>query len=166
MSSTITATGISKITVTETFVGSYVSTADATAGFGDQLGETLTLTASSSVPVTKHAEFQKTMSGGAATIDLTALPGKTADETIDGTGLKVQLAKFRNLSTNANDITITFGASNPYNLCGSAFVITLKPGQSIMFSGNEAAPDVGGGAKEIDISGTLAQVLEVQFVLG
>lgn len=166
MSSTITAVGISKITVTETFVGSYVSTSDATAGFGDQLGETLTLTASSSVPATKHSEFQKTMSGGAATIDLTALPGKTADETIDGTGLKVQLAKFRNLSTNANDITITFGAANPYNLLGAAFVILLKPGQSILVSLDEAAPDVAAGAKDIDISGTAAQILECQFVLG
>lgn len=166
MSSTITATVISKVNVTETFVGTYVSTADATAGFGDALGETLTLNASSSVPATKHAEFQKALSTGAGTIDLTALPGKTADETIVGTGLKVQAIKFRNLSTNANDISITFGASNPYNLMGSDFKITLKPGQSQLFLGDEAAPDIGSGAKDIDIAGTGSQILEVAIVMG
>jgi hypothetical protein len=166
MSSTITATAISKINITETFVGDYVSTNDATAGFGDQLGESLTLTAGSSVPVTKHAEFQKALSTGTGTIDLTNLPGKTLDETIDGSGLKVQLVKFRNLATNANDITITFGASNPYNLLGSDFTLTLKPGQSILMSLDEAAPDISGGAKELDISGTGSQKLECMFVMG
>ena len=166
MSSTITAVAVSKVDVIETFTGTYVSSADATAGFGAALGETLTLTASSTVPATKHAEFQKVMSGGAGTIDLTALPGKTVDETINGTGLKVQTAKFRNLPTNANKITIKFGAANPYNLKGSTFTFELLPGQSDLFLGNDATPDIASGARTIDISGTGSQVLEVMIVMG
>lgn len=155
----------STITVTETFEGDYVSPNDNTATF-NQLNESETFTAATSVPVTKHSEFQKTMSSGSGTIDLTALPGLTADETVVGTGLKVQLAKFRNLSANANTITVAKGASNGYNLLGSSWTFALLPGQSATFSLDEAAPDVGSGAKNIDISGTGAQILECQFVLG
>lgn len=155
----------STITVVETFTGPYVAPGDATVTIS-QLNESETLTAATSVPVTKHSAFQKTMSSGAGTIDLTALPGWTADETVVGTGLKVQLVKLRNLAANANDITVTKGASNGYNLLGSSWEFTLKPGQSSTFSLDEAAPDIASNAKTIDISGTGSQILEVQIVMG
>lgn len=127
--------------------------------------KTATLTAASSIPATKVASFQKALSSGTATIDLTSLTG-TNGATVVGTGLKVQLAKFANPSTNANSIGLTFGASNPYNLLGAAFQFTLLPGQEITIYGNEAAPDVGSGAKTIDMVGTGAQALNCIIVLG
>lgn len=161
----IALTFASTVTVVETFTGDYVSPVDATVTI-NQLNESESLTASTGVPVTKVAAYQKTMSSGSATIDLTALPGLTADETVVGTGLKVQVAKFRNLSTNANNITVAKGASNGYGLIGSAWSVILAPGQSLTFWGDEAAPDIASNAKTIDITGTGSQVLEVQFVMG
>ena len=166
MSSTIGARLESKVRVVETFETS-ASPLDATATF-DQLSETLNLDSGTSVPVTKHAEFEQALSSGTATIDLTALPGKTVSETVDGTNLKVQILKFRNKSTNANKITISKGASNGYTFDANAttWSVVLSPGQSVLYSLNDAATDIGSGAKTIDLAGTLAQVLEVQVVMG
>lgn len=121
------------------------------------------LNASTSVPVTKHASFSKAMTAGAATIDFAALVGING-AAVNATGLKLQVAKFRNPS--ANDITIVAGASNGYLLFGAAGSVVLKPGMEILLYGNETLPDVGGSAKTIDISGTLAQTLDVQLVFG
>lgn len=167
MSSTITATYDSALKIIETFAGGYVSPGDNTATF-DQLTENGTLTALTTPPVTKHADFQKAMTSGAATIDLTALPGKTADETVSGSGLKVQLMKLRSLSTNANKITVTKGASNGYGLdaSGDTWTIPLSPGQSVLLWGDAANITIDGTHKTIDISGTGAQVLEISVVMG
>lgn len=123
-----------------------------------------TLTTGGSVPVTKVAYFSKALSTGSGTIDLTAVPG--TDQTHDFSGLKVQVAKFENPSTNANSITVTFGASNGYLLAGSAWKAILAPGQAVMYFGNDATPDVGGSAKTIDISGTGSQALNVTLAAG
>ncbi len=124
------------------------------------------LTGSSAQPVTKTASFTKALSSGSGTIDLTALPG-TNGATVDGTGLKVQLLKIKAKLTNANTITIAKGASNGYVPAGgSAFSVTLAPGQEIVIDGNEATPDIGSGAKTLDLTGTGAQELDVQVVMG
>lgn len=124
-----------------------------------------TFTASTSVPVTQVAAFVKTMTSGAATIDFSSLTG-TNGATVVGTGLKVQFAKFKNPSTNANNIAITEGVSNGLSLFGASFSVTLAPGQEITFYGNDAAPDVASGDKTIDLAGTGSQTLECMIVLG
>ncbi len=153
------------ITVTETFTGQYVSSGDDTATFNG-MNESDTYTSGTAVPVTKHSDYQLTMTAGAGTINLAALPGKTADETVVGTGLKVQFFKFRNLSTNANPIKITFGASNGYDLLGADFIVNLLPGQSIQGFLDEAAPDIASGDRLLDVTGTGSQILEVFLVMG
>lgn len=167
MAATVSATYASSATVTETFTGDYISSGDNTVSVTG-LNETGTLNASSSVPATKQVSGTKTMSGGAGTIDLTALPGLTADETVSLSGLKVQILKIRNKSTNANKIVVSNGASNGYRLdaATTAWSIALAPGQSALLLLNEAADDVGGSRKEIDLAGTLAQVLEYLIVAG
>ncbi len=163
----IRATVTCGISVTETFEGPFVNPGDATATF-DQLSESVTLDANSTPPASKHASYEKALSSGTGTIDLTALPGVTAEETVNGTGLKVQQLKFRNKSTNANKITVAKGASNGYGLCasGDSWSFVLSPNQSITFYGDDAAPDIGSGAKTIDLTGTGSQVLEVAIVMG
>ena len=167
MAATISVLFNSGVTVTETATGTYVSSADNTITLNG-MNDSSTYTASTSVPVTKATAYQLTMSSGTGTIDLTALPGLTADETIVGTGLKLQMLKLRNLSTNANAITCAKGASNGYGLpvAGTTWTVTLSPGQSITFFGNDSAPDVASGAKTIDVTGTASQILEVTAVLG
>lgn len=157
----------SSLTVLETLTGPFVSDADSTVTTNG-LNEEGTLTAASAIPVTKHAAYELTMSGGSGSINLAALPGLTAEETVVGTGLKVQGLKFRNKSTNANKITVAKGASNGYGLCasGDAWSVVLSPGQSVLFLLDEVAPNVASDARVIDVTGTGAQVLEVQVVMG
>lgn len=80
----IELTYVSSTKVVQTF--GEASPDDPTVTF-DTKDTTLTLTSSTTPPVTKHAIFDKAMSGGAGTIDLTALPQE--EGTVDGTGLKV-----------------------------------------------------------------------------
>jgi len=115
--------------------------------------ESGTLNSTSTPPVTKVACFEKVLVAGAATIDLTALPG-TGGGTVDGTGLKVQAIKIRNPAANTNKLHVVPGASAGYNLWGAAFHIILNPGESLLWVGVDHAnvPAVAGGAKNIDIS--------------
>lgn len=164
MPATISLLYASTLTVTNTLTGDYIASGDNTFSVNG-MNETGTLTASTGVPVTKQSSGQITMSGGAGELNLAALLGATADETVVGTGLKVQAIKFRNKSTNANTITVAEGASNGYALLG-AFTMTLQPGQSVTILGNDATPDVASGDRIIDITGTGSQILEYQVVLG
>lgn len=164
MASTISATYGLELSVVETFDGQ-VGAGDNTLTYNG-LTENGILTASSSVPATKQASGTKLLSGGAGTLDMTALPGKTADETVDATGLKLQLAIFHNLDANANTITVTFGAANPYLLGGTGFKWILSPGDTLMVKKKDSAPDVAAGAKDIDLAGTGAQGLEYHCVFG
>ncbi len=166
MPSTITVRYESQLTVVTTLTGPGVGADDTTTI--DQFNSADTYSASTAVPVTKKAAYQKALSTGTATIDLTALPGDSADETVNGTGLKLQFLKLRNPSANANVITATKGASNGYGLgaAGGTWTIPLDPGQEVLITGDESNPDVAGGAKTIDLSGTGSQALDVEIVLG
>ena len=126
-----------------------------------------TLRSSTTVPATKCSFDSVPLVAGAATIDLTALP-MTANSatTFDATGLKVQVIRLENPSTNANNITFAEGASNGYSLWGSAWAITLKPGQAVMYYGADGTPDVAAGDKTIDVTGTLVQPFKMSIVLG
>lgn len=124
------------------------------------------LNGSSSVPATNVASFSKALVAGAATITLSTLTGVNG-ATVNMDGLKVQWAFFRNPSTNANSITVTLGASNPYNIFGAAGKVVLEPGMAVMLFGNEKTVQVASGsADQIDISGTTTQALDCQIVCG
>ena len=148
--------------------GVFLSDADATVTINGLDENGTTYTASTAVPVTKVAAYELTLSSGTGSVNLAALPGLTSEETVVGTGLKLQFVKFKNKSTNANIITITKGASNGYGLdaSGTAFTVVLSPGQSVTFSLNEAAPDIASGARLLDITGTGSQVLQIHAVMG
>lgn len=156
----------SGLAVIETFTGVGVDPADDTITV-NQFNETVSLGGATSPAVTKQAAFSKALSTGSATIDLTSLPGVTADETVDGTGLKVQAIKLRNPSTNANKITASKGGSNGYQLDGATtWSLPLAPGQSALLYLDGAADTIGGTKKTIDLAGTGAQALHVQVVMG
>ncbi len=166
MPETVAVTVNSQATIAGTFTGTYVSSADNTITVNG-LNETIVLGAGTTPPVSKYAVNQKALSTGTGTIDLTALPGLSVDETVTFTGLKLQVLKIRNLSTNANKITVSKGAVNGYQLDGATtWTIALAPGQGALLYLNGAADVVGGGNKTIDLVGTGSQVLEYEMVAG
>ncbi len=125
------------------------------------------LSSTSTPAVTKCAIFSKALSGGSATIDCTSLTG-TNGATVDFSGLKIQVMKFKNPSANANTISVTKGASNGLGVTtsGTSFTIPIAPGAEWTYYGNESTPDVGSGAKTFDLSGTGSQALECTLVAG
>lgn len=165
MSQTVSLRYVSKLTVTPTNTGPFVSSGD-NSFVVNGLDADATYNAGTSIPVTKYVAFEQALTAGAATINFAALPGATADETINATGLKPQFVKLKNKASNANNITITEGASNGLALFGASFSITLKPGQECQFNLNEACDDVAAGDRTIDLAGTGTQVLQVIVGLG
>lgn len=164
----IAVTYNSQASIVETLEGEYISPGDPTVTTNG-LNTTAGLTASTTPPVTKYSAFQKALSGGSGTIDLTSLPdanGVAAQ--VDFTGLKLQVVKLRNLATNANAITVEVGASNGHTLFGATWEITLQPGDEFLWKGNDnsGVPNVASNNKAIDISGTGSQILEVLLVAG
>lgn len=128
------------------------------------LSNALNLNANTTPPATAGAAFLQALAAGVATVSLAALPGY-GGATINGTGLKVRAYKFQNPASNANAITIKFGASNPYLLLGAAWSIVLNPGDEVQGLVT-AAPTVAGGALNIDLSGTGTQALNIALILG
>jgi hypothetical protein len=124
-----------------------------------------TLTSATTPPATQVAYFSQALSSGSATIDLTSLTGANGIS-IDGSTLKVQVAKFKNPSSNANSIKVDVGATNGYQLSGAGWEVTLEPGQETTLYLNDASPDIGASAKTLDLTGTGSQALEVSLVLG
>lgn len=167
MPATVSVAYKSKVTITQTFTGDYIDSDNNTVAH-DGLDVEQTYTASTTPPVTMATTFRTTLSSGNATINLLALAGLTAGETINTNGLKIQLAKFRNLSSNANAITIQEGASNGHPLLGASFSATLQPGQELTFANNgvDVGTDVAAADSTWDVSGTGSQILEVGIVAG
>ena len=166
MSDTLTSTLVSQISVTETFNGVFINPNSNSIGING-LNENILLTGTTTPAVSKQSSGQITMSSGSATISLESLPGLTPDETVTFAGLKVQQLKFQNPSTNANKITIAQGGSNPYYLDGATnWSIVLAPGQSVLLNLDGASSTVGSGALNIAVTGTGAQVLNIQATAG
>ena len=125
-----------------------------------------TLTSTSPVPATKVFSGQVTLSGGALEFQLDTLTDLEGDA-LTLTGLKVQLAFFRNQGGNAV-IDIEDGTANPYFLFSDAAgqKVSLLAGQAILLFGNEASPDVGSGASDIKLTGTGSEKIDVIIVAG
>jgi hypothetical protein len=167
MSQSVGVTWALTLSALHTITGTFISSAnpDITTAVTD---ESLTLNSGSTPPVTKVASGTVALVAGAATLDLTALDGLTADETVDFTGLKVQFAFFRAPSSNANLITVGKGVSNGYGLdaAGTAWSVPLDPDALDLRRIPDTAPNVAAGAKEIDIAGTGTQTLEYILIAG
>lgn len=121
------------------------------------------LDAATTPAVTKAAYFEKSLTAGAGTIDLTALTHN--GQAVDLTGLKVQCLRIKNKIGNAA-MTFAEGASNGYALLGASWLATLLAGQEITLFGNDATPDVAAGDRTIDITGTGTEQCEVSIVAG
>lgn len=121
--------------------------------------------AASTPPCTIRAGADVALDAGSGTLDLTALVG-TNGVAVDGSGLRVQFAKFLNPSTNANPITIAIGASDGYDGFGDAFGVTLAPGAEILLRTMDAGSNIGATKKTLDLTGTGTQALSYEIVMG
>jgi len=155
----------SKVTVKETLEANIDSLGSDKSITHTQFNTAQSLTGSTTPPVTKVAAAVVALDAGAKTIDLAALTG-TNGVTVNGTGLKVQVLKFKNKSDSANEMSIEPGESDGYDLGGSDMKVTMQPGQEVTIYGNDASPDIGASDKELDLAGTGAQECELMIVMG
>ena len=162
----VTVTYVSTLTAAEVLTTNVPDAAAPTVTHNG-FNSSATLNAASTPSVSKMASFQKALSGGAATIDLTALVG-TNGAAVDFTGLKAAAVKFQNPATNANAITVKAGASNAYLLHGASWSIILQPGEEYLWKAGvvNAAPTVGASLKNIDLAGTGTQALNCELIAG
>lgn len=131
----------------------------------DLYNKQVVLDAGTSPPVTLTAVIEVALVANAKTIDLENLVG-TNDGAISLTDLRVQCLKFRNKSTNANDMTLEIGASAGYDGFGATFSITLAPGGEVTIYTNDRGSDISGTKSDLDLSGTDEQVAELVIVAG
>ncbi len=162
----VVVTYISNLTVKET-LETNVPAAEAAKRIvtHDQFNFTDTLNSGTPDPVTKVAAFEVTLSAGTATIDLTTLTG-TNGVTVDGSGLKVQVAKFKNKNGNVAVMSVVDGVTNGYDGFGTNFEINLLPNAEVLFLLKDQGADISGTNKTLDIAGSGVEVLQVELVMG
>ncbi len=157
--------------VLTTMTGNFINSSDNTVTEDgltkDWTGENAK-TSSTTPAITKSAMTAKAMSGGAATIDLTAMANDSDGGTVDFTGLKVCCLTIAAPDSNSNKVTVGNGASNGFCLDSSetAWSISLDPGDEVQFMISESTPDVASGKKTIDIAGTGSQVCNIGVSAG
>lgn len=154
---------LSRIQITDEFDGSGpVAAGNLRYGGYDRQSTIRSDAVAPAVPVTKFAYFEQALTAGAATIDLTAMTHNEGG-TVDGTGLKVQFARFTAPLDNEAAITITPDVTDGYTVTDEH---VLQPGQSAMYELAEEAADIASGAKNIDLAGTGTDSLLCTIVMG
>ena len=161
-------TYLNRLKVVETSAAALVSTSDATRTYNG-LDTEETFNASSTPDAEDAAFFRITLTAGAATIDLTAMlhqidSALTASKS--ASGKKVRAWKFKAPATNTGNITITKGASNGYSPVGTTFTKVIAPGGESSDYFVSAAGTVGGSAKNLDVTGTGTEYIDVGVVWG
>lgn len=137
----------------------------------------LNKTTTSTPKVDKPPVSQKiTLGAGTTTLDLAAIAALAmpsgATRTVDLTGAKLKTLVLRTEpNNNAAGVTIAPGGSNPYPMFGSGNDIILYPDSQLVLTFRNTEPPTGipavaGGAKEIDLSGTTADVIHVEMYFG
>ncbi len=163
----VTARCDSQLTVTQKFKTAGPATDEKASPPTYNLGPT-TYNGSSSPPGVYYSGQVLALSGGAATIDLTALAG-ALQGIIDGTGKKVQMLRIRGEADGSNAaLTISEGAANPMELFGAANPIVYPAGckKPWTFEFDGKLDDISAGDCEIDFAGTGTDSFFVEFILG
>ena len=141
---------VSMIKVTEALAGAPAADGETVTSRTFNDGQQI-YSPTTTIAISAYSGAQYTLSGGAATIDLTNLLGTQAN--IDGSGLKNQVIRFQNPSTNTGTLTIAPGGSNPYPIFGAGNEFDLPVGAEVTFRTDEAPAisDISGSAaSEID----------------
>lgn len=145
----------------------HVEDPEVTHDIGDTSG---TLTGTTSPAATKGWSDKVTLSGGSASLDLTALPFGNLPN-VNFNGLRPQLLKVSCPTTNTGGITIEKkDAVTGYNLFGAdnttAEKITVLPGQTYGIQLADAGEDVDATHKDLTLTGTGSEVISMCIVAG
>lgn len=160
-----------EFTTTEVPGAATVSERTLKRGSGNNVS--LSLNATSVPAVTKPMISFAVTIAGTITLDLTAIAAAaipaTATRTVDLTGAKVVGFTLRAKSTNVAAINVAPGGSHPYPIFGTGNDIDVPKGLQITGCFRDVAsqlPAVSGSVKNIDISGTNADVLYIDLLTG
>lgn len=169
MAAAISAKYECKLNVDETLALGldHVDDPETTHSLGNDNG---TLTATTTPPATKTFSDRVTLSGGSGALDLTSLTGPMST-TIDFTGLKVQLVKLKCPDTNTGPVTVEKkDALTGYNLFGADNTtdekISIVPGGVCELYYDDELEDVDATHKDITLTGTGTEPIDVQLVAG
>lgn len=129
-----------------------------------------TLTASSTVPVTKTYSQTKSLVAGASSLDLDALPGPKST-TISFDGLKVQFLIIKATDGNSGAITFDIAAVEGYNLFGPTnatdeSVAVPAGGIEMRFIPNNGEDVASNFKDKVDITGTGTDSFSIILVAG
>jgi hypothetical protein len=133
------------------------------AALGNTQSSQLTLSATSTPPVTQAWEGVVTCTAGAATLDLTALV-TTGLANINATGLKLVAMKIQAVSTNVNPITVKTGVSNGYADIGTGIPLKTAGNESLTVYRGASAVDAT--HKTIDFVATGTEAVNIILVFG
>lgn len=114
-------------------------------------GDSSTLSPTTSPTVNAGAYGSGSLSGGAKTLDLTAIPS-TGGVSVDLTGKKLRRMSIKNNGSSA--MTFKSGASNGYTAPFSSGGQVIQPGCRLMIELLDTAPAVSSTVKTFDITGT------------
>ncbi len=120
-------------------------------------------TPSTANPVARDS-YQEYTIGGGGTVDIDLYALASTQGTIAGNGMKLQLLLINN--TAANPINVAPGASNAYSPFGASNDIDMPAGSRLAFHVPEALADISATVRNIRITGTAADVVEVGIWIG
>lgn len=129
------------------------------------------LSGTTTPPVTKYAGWEPVIpvsSSGTMvlTVDLTSLPGTQGAASINGTGLKVQMLRLYNPTTNTQPVIIGPSVANGYDLFGTGNEVEVPVGAELFMSFRDTLPNVSGSAKSLDLTGEDGETYELEILLG
>ena len=81
-------------------------------------------------------------------------------------GLKVQVLQMSCPEANTGPIVMTSGASNGYDIGGKLMLVSVSPGNTVIFLFLDNAPDVVGPDSELDFAGTGTETFDILMVAG
>ncbi len=117
---------------------------------------------------------QITLAGASQTLDLTALPvaamPPAATRTVDMTGKRLIACFFHAAAANdSGGMTLKAAAANGYDLFGNGKEYLILPGEVVcafFYQQPSARDPVAGADKDIDIAGTIGDVIDVVLAFG
>ena len=138
--------------------------ADAPTLNNDGFNWNLTQLTTATSPVVDRVSYQEYTIGGGGTVDIDLVALASSQGTIVGTGKKMQFIVVNN--TAAHSINVAQGATNAYLLFGSGNDIDMPAGSKFAFYVPEGLADISSSVRNIRITGTAADVVEVGIWLG
>lgn len=160
---TITANASLKLFVKETLSAGVDGVANPV--ISHEVGADQRYSASTTPAASKFSFDDYPLSGGALTLDLTTSLLGVNGVTVNLDTLRPRVVYFKN--NGAADMVIAKGASNGSDMFGSAWTITLRPGEELFRKLSSTGPTaVGAANKTIDITGTGTDALAVGILAG